>query len=491
MKIIKRLGIAVLAVFTITSCSDSFFDVNGSVNTPSFSTPELTLPVAQKQTVDLVEGGYGSMNSLGNLWTYAWAAAGDFAFFEDETSYSVTSAFRTTTFTSAYLGALSNYNYVENNADPKYSNYKAICMIMKAYHFQYLVDAYGDVPYSEAFQRAANPAPKYDDAQEIYNDLIVKLTEAQNIIANPTEATIAVGAKDIMCGGDMTKWAKFANSLKLRILLRQVPKLSPDFSSVNNGIGFLGAGETVYCNPGYIALVSGKQNPFYNAFKLNDAGGAPDNASALRATPFALTIFDNADPRKPLYWNKVGANYVGINQNGIGGTPSTGLSSVGNGIFKGPTMSGIIMQSAESLFLQSEAAARGLIAGNATALYNEGVREAYLQVGASGTDAGTATSTGGIYEFPAAATIVQKVDVIWKQKYIALMHTNGFENWCEARRLNKLDGNPIPKAPGVINGPGNTPIRLLYPTSEISTNQANVPVQTQNDAFVNKIFWDN
>ena len=487
MKIIKRLGIAVLAVFTITSCSDSFFDVNDSANTPTFSTPELTLPVAQKQTVDLIEGGVASYNSLGNFWTYAWAAGGDFAFFEDETSYSVTSAFRPTTFTSAYLGAMANYDYVEKNVDPKYSNFKAICMIMKAYHFQYLVDAYGDIPYSEAFQRANNPNPKYDDAQEIYNDLIVKLTEAQNIIANPTAETIAVGSKDIMCGGDMAKWAKFANSLKLRILMRQVPKLSPDFSSVNNGIGFLGAGETVYCNPGYIALVSGKQNPFYNAFKTNDAGQTPDSGSATRATPFALNVFDNADTRKPLYWNKVGANYVGIEQNGIGGTPSTGLSSIGPGIFKGPTMDGIIMQSAESLFLQSEAAARGLIAGDAVALYNAGVSEAYAQVGAN---AGTVTAAGGIYEFPAAGTVNQKADAIWKQKYIALMSTNGFENWCEARRLDKLNGNPIPLAPGVINGP-NTPVRLLYPSSEVSTNAGNVPSQTQSDAFSSKIFWDN
>ena len=70
MKLIKKLSIAAFAVFTISSCSDSFFDVNADQNNPTYSTPELTLPVAQKFSADLLEGDYNSMNTLGNLWSY-------------------------------------------------------------------------------------------------------------------------------------------------------------------------------------------------------------------------------------------------------------------------------------------------------------------------------------------------------------------------------------------------------------------------------------
>lgn len=487
MKIIKRLGIAFIAVLTITSCSDNFFDVNDDVNNPTFSTPELSLPSAQKRTVDLLSGDYNSMNTLGNLWTYSWAAAGDFAYFEDETTYRVTSAFRPTTFNTAYLSPLANYDYVEKNTDPKYTNYKAIAMIMKAYHFQYLVDAYGDVPYTEAFDRANNPKPKYDDAQTIYNDLIVKLTAAQALIANPSSTAVGVGVNDIMCGGDMAKWSRFANTLKLRILLRQVPKLSPDFSSVNNGIGFLGAGETVYCNPGYVALISGKQNPFYNAFKVNDAGTAAANAGATRATPYGLNRLDPNDPRKPLYWTRVGTAYVGIEQNGIGGLPSTSLSGIGDGIFKSAAMPGIIMQSAESLFLQAEAVERGLITstGTAQSLYDTGVQEAFNQVGA-----GSAVSMlAGAYGY--GGTQNQKITQIYRQKFIANMSTNGFENWIETRRIEPTDAPPVAESPlGVPYGP-NVPVRLFYPTSEYSSNSANVPALVSGDQFTKKVFWDN
>lgn len=489
MKIIKRLGVALIAVLTITSCSDNFFDVNDDVNNPTFSTPELSLPSAQKRTVDILSGDYNSMNTLGNLWTYAWAASGDNAYFEDETTYRVTSAFRTGTFNTAYLGPLANYDYVEKNANPAYSNFKAIAMIMKAYHFQYLVDAYGDVPYTEAFDRANNPKPKYDDAQTIYNDLIVKLTAAQDLIANPTlgNGALAVGSSDIMCGGDMAKWARFANTLKLRILLRQVPKLSPDFSSVNNGIGFLGAGETVYCNPGYISLVSGKQNPFYNAFKINDAGSAAANAGATRATPYGISRFVTNDPRKPLYWNRVGGNYVGIEQNGIGGANAATLSSIGDGIFKSAVMPGIIMQSAESLFLQAEAAERSLIPGNPTALYEAGVQEAFNQVGA-----GSAANLLGL-NYAYTGSQAQKIELIFRQKFIANMSTNGFENWIESRRIDPVE-QPIPVArklsDNVPYGP-NVPVRLFYPSSEYASNAANVPALVSGDQFTKKVFWDN
>lgn len=483
MKIIKRLGIAVLTVFTITSCSDSFFDVNESVNSPSFSIPELTLPAAQKASTDLLEGDYNSYNTLGNLFTNVWAAAGDAVYFTDETSYNVTNGFRPATFTRTYLNVLANYDYVEKNTDPKYINYVAIAKIMKAFHFQYLVDIYGDVPYTEAFQRELNPTPAYDKAEDIYADLLVQLTAAQALIDSAGPEALLVGSKDIMCGGDMAKWKKFANTIKLRIVLRAAGlNGTPDFTSVTNGIGFLAAGETVYCNPGFVPLVVDKQNVFYNEFKLNASNSAGPNAAATRMTPFADQIIAGSDARKPLLWNKVGTTYATILQNRVGGTASGALSSIGNGVLKGADMPGIIMQSAESLLLQAEAAERGFT-GTPITLYNAAIQESYNQLGA-GTSA-------GIYNYPTSGTYTDKMNAIYLQKLIALMSTNGIENWIEARRFNYA----IPVADKLVSGVAvpvatNIPVRLLYPFSELSTNSENVPVQVEDDAFNTKIFWD-
>lgn len=490
MKIINRLCIAVLAVFTFTSCSDSYFDVNDDQNNPTYSTPELTLPVAQKFSADLLEGGYLSYNTLGNLWTYSWAAAGDYAYFEEETKYLVTTGFRRGNFETAYLRPLANYDYIETfKTDSKYDNYVAIAKIMKAFHFQYLVDAYGDIPYSEAFQRGANPTPKYDDAAEIYADLLVQLTAAQDLILNASSTTLPVGEKDVMNGGDMMKWAKFANSLKLRILLRQSSKAGNSItaatltSNINSSIGFLGNGETVFCNPGYIALVSQKQNPFYEAFKTDNAGNIAANAQATRATPWILGKIAIDDNRKPLFWNKVGANYIGIEQNGIGGTPATGLSGIGNGILKSATMPVLIMQSAESLFLQAEAAARFGVFGNAEALYNAAIQESFNQLGAGSA----ATFLAGSGVFPSAGTPDQKLEAIIGQKFLALLSTNGYENWIEYRRTGFPSDMPVAQGPGVAGSV--IPVRLLYPSSEYAANSQNVPATP--NAFTSKVFWDN
>ena len=484
MKILNKLFIALFAVFLIASCSDDFFDVDKSQNSPEFSTPQLTLPVAQKFSVDILSGGYNSYNTLGNLWAYSWAAGGDFIFFTEETLYQVNSAFRPTMFNNAYLFPLNNYDLLDKNTDPQYANYVAIGKIMKAFHFQYLVDAYGDIPYSEAFQRAANTTPAYDNAQDIYNDLIVQLTAAQTLItASGTDATVLIPTnEDIMLGGNMGLWSKFANTLKLRILLRQSEIGVSDYSSVNNGIGFLNAGENVFSNPGYVNDIN-RQNPLFAAFGKTVAGDPAANANATRATDYAITQL-NGDPRLSRLFKPVGTGttFVGIAQNQAGGTVSASLSGVGPGILVSSTQNGIIMQAAESLLLQAEAVARGFIPGNAAQLYNAAVQASFDQLGA-----GSAAGYLGVKDFPVSGVLNEEVGAIIFQKWVALMGTNGFENWIEYKRT----GFPnLPVAPGA-EGPGVIPVRLLYPSSEQAANNDNAPVQTSTDAFTSKVFWDN
>lgn len=484
MKRIKKFGIAVFSVIALASCSDEFYDVNESQTNPDYSTPELSLPTAQKQTIDLLSGGYNSMNTLGNLWTYAWAAGGDYVYFVDETTYNITSAFRPTTFSSAYLSPLNNYHVVEMNTDPQYANYVAIAKIMKAFHFQYLVDIYGDIPYFDAFQRSNNTTPAYDDSKEIYDDLIVQLTAAQGIIqasSSNNNVLVPSAAIDKMLGGNMARWSKFANTLKLRILLRQSEIGVTDYSSVNNGIGFLGAGETVYSNVGYIKD-TGKQNPLWDAFGLTVADAPAANNQATRATNYVITQLQS-DPRRSRLFAPVGGtgtNFVGIAQNNIGGPNSNTLSGIGPGVLKSATMNGIVMQSAESLLLQAEAAARGFIAGNAQALYEQAVGESFAELGADSAQLSGYLSLSGA--FPTSGLQAQ-IQAIITQKWIALMGTNGIENWIEYKRT----GFPnVPVAPGEVS----IPVRLLIPTTETAVNP-NAPIQTTSDAFNSPVFWDN
>jgi len=91
-------------------------------------------------------------------------------------------------------------------------------------------DMYGDMPYTEAVMaRYTNPmllTPKFDTMEELYTIWYDQLVEAVNVLSNPvtvngTQITqTALGAQDFVYGGNAAKWAKFANSLKLKLAVR-------------------------------------------------------------------------------------------------------------------------------------------------------------------------------------------------------------------------------------------------------------------------------
>src|SRR2546425_11526891 len=95
-------------------------------------------------------------------------------------------------------------------------NWEAVGRIMKSYVFSVMTDAMGDIPYSEAFQERALLTPKYDTQQAIYTALFADLAKASGQIE---PAGIGFTTGDIMYGGDMTQWRKFANSLRLRLAM--------------------------------------------------------------------------------------------------------------------------------------------------------------------------------------------------------------------------------------------------------------------------------
>ena len=84
---------------------------------------------------------------------------------------------------------------------------------MEVYSWTVLVNTFGDVPYSEALD-PENSLPKYDDAATIYNDLLTRL-DASLALLNP--ATTSFGTADLLYAGNVAKWVKFGNSLKLRM----------------------------------------------------------------------------------------------------------------------------------------------------------------------------------------------------------------------------------------------------------------------------------
>jgi len=105
------------------------------------------------------------------------------------------------------------------------TTHKGIFKIFRSLLFSFMTDYYGDIYYSEALKgREGILYPKYDKQADIYAGILAELDEANTLIKQGTEPLSST--YDLMYAGDKTKWQKFANSLKLRLLMRASKKLA-------------------------------------------------------------------------------------------------------------------------------------------------------------------------------------------------------------------------------------------------------------------------
>ncbi len=214
-----KLMIVVLAVL-LGACGKNYFSINNTNPNQVTNLPPMTLMAGVlNQTASIVTTDFPFLGCYQGYWTITQG----FSDITDYANYNYSTNFGQNIWTDLY-GNLGNITYIETAAatDSTLVLFGAMAKIMKALHYQMLVDVYNDVPYKQA----SNPLilyPKYDSAQTIYEDIILKIDTAIGMInsASPLTALQPDVTNDIMFGGNMTLWKQFANTLKLRILLHQ------------------------------------------------------------------------------------------------------------------------------------------------------------------------------------------------------------------------------------------------------------------------------
>jgi hypothetical protein len=500
-------SVAVLAA----GCKKSWLDVNKNPNqltgtiSPSFIfTAALSTTVANE--VD--------QNEIGSYWAGQWTQSSSYIFSATTFAYQFTNS--NFNYWDPIFNNLEDYQNVINNADAMDQPFlKGPAQVMKAYLFQKLVDMYGDVPYSEALKGIEKLFPKFDNQKAVYEALIPLLdTAIANIKANAF--TGAFSSADIALGASQTKWVKFANTLKLRILIRQDRIPGRDAYIVSNlqkiiaeGSGFLGAGQDVGVNPGYTAADT-RQNPFYDRWGYSAAGAQRSLGRYPRPTKYLFDVLIAANDTfrlKRMAYAKGGenpnnagvstvpeivSNYVGVPYGAPSGYTAPSTSWIGPAVLtKGKfNLPLYLMTAAEAQFLLAEAAYKYgssvTFASSAQEYFELGIRESFRLLGVP--DAATKAATlynSGIDMFSWTAS-PDKLKAIWMQKWLALVDYEGFEAWCEVRRTN---WPPIPLSAGAPTSQ-KVPVRLFYPNTELGSNQANTPVQAATVVFDSRLFWD-
>lgn len=502
-----------LIALSLFSCSD-FLDVNETPNSPTTDIvpPNLVLAAAHSNSYRTLAT---TANELGNVWMNNWGAnvnafTGGYA---DEFSLAINASFYQGIWNGIYLST-ANYSNIINSDFPNYENHKSIARIMKTYYFQYLVDLYGDIPYSEAHLGGDNLAPIYDNDKDIYRDLYEQLELAITDIQNAPATATTVGSEDVIMNGDMNRWIKFANTLKLRLLIRQSELALTDAETqtylntkfaelVADGATFIGPGETVTINPGYSNNSVSRQNPFYSRWGLTlNGSGETAPLNFTRATDNIASNLNTSPPdaRRARQFTVVSGNVSGVKQGdasqptggaplnlsklGVAFFPTTGIGTAAGATTSATAsaQNGFIMTASESLLLQAEAVHRGYLPGNAKALFDSAITQSFAMVGAT---VGTYLTAVDLEPGKGWNATSNKIEAIMYQKRIALLNLHGIESFIEYTRTG------FPRIPRALTAQyPSKPNRLMYPTTELTGNSANVPTQTLADVFSTFVFWD-
>ena len=387
-----------------------------------------------------------------------------------------------------------------------------------------LTDIYGNIPYTEAFLGTANATPKYDKAVDIYKGIFADLDAAIVLLNNPAANDLAknpdIATADLIYKGNTVKWKKFANTLRLRMLVHlhngvtsttvapgisvaeQVAKITSD--------GFLGAGESATLNP---AFNGSKPSPYFRFWDVNESGSGSQRDWA-RASDYAIKYYKaDGDPRIDAFY--VSPNGTTAGQKGIVfGTPAGGGAPIGSALStvrgpglspNGPSSRAWILTSAESFLLQAEARERGVITTGPAAdeLLLSGIYESFDFLGLSKTEADDYVAYNAGYpdvDYAAPSIVAGQpgggLYTILSQKWFALNTIAPFEVWTDYRRTGITYGIAAggTAGPTLSADPGRTatsiPVRLFYPQNEYNYNATNVGAEGTINVFTGKLFWD-
>lgn len=490
-KINKYIVAAVFAgMFGLTGCEKDFLDINTDPNSPISSTPDLVLP-SGTLAVGYTMGE--QFQFLGNVWSQHWTQSYTANQYKELDKYQISSASYDRPWQYLYAGALNDFKYVSAKAKGDSANYAAIADFMTAYTYQVIVDAWDQAPFTEALQGNTNLNPHYDKGEDIYKALIPIIDGGLAKINDETK--VEIGTEDLIFNGDMTLWRKFANTLKLKIYLRQV-YADPTYAEAGIRKMYADNAEFLAGDEGAELHFVNKTNNVNPAYATEIKFSAGANIVASKTIIDYMTGGDPAanipatnDPRVDALFDRPGGSattaHLGIPQGaaGVPNAPATAKStfSTPDAVnILSPTAAVPFISGPESLFLQAEAALR-YGTGNAGDLYNEAIEASFDYWNVPGATAFVAKPE---IDLATASGPEAKLDRIITQKWVAMSGRQGFEAWTELRRT----GFPSFIQPSLSStlGTGRFPNRVLFVNSE-QTRNPNTPGIV--DIYV-PIWWD-
>lgn len=480
-KTISILFALVLITALFQACTKDFEDINTNPNQPIAVEPNLLL---RQVIYDYGEQMSYEGFTAGNLLGGQYSTALDFNLFDRHDLKSP--QLGGNPWPIIYKNLRDNETILELALEnPTHEVYEGPSRILKAYMAMTLTDLFSDVPYYEAFRGNATTVtpPAYDPQETIYlggeEGILDNLDKGIAALEN-YEGAIALEG-DILFEGDLDGWIRFANSLKLKALVRIGSQQDPSTELQ----ALFDAGNFISLNEENAVFDFTNGEP--NNFRLARLRVGDFNNFVLSETMEDL-LKDLEDPRIATFFrpfaNSDSEDFNGL-LNGIDASQtSINLAdySLAGTIFREETgrLDANFMTAWETNFLWAEAAERGWITANSAELYNTAVTQAFTYWS---TDLPDTYLTG-----PAALANGDALQQIITQKWIANI-INGYEGWIEFRRT----GFPQLRTISASLNNDLIPVRMPYPAEEQALNAENyqTAAANTNDNSINAppVWW--
>ena len=464
----------ILLIFTLAlaSCAseEAYEDLNKDPNKPAEVTDNQLFVSATNSLADFIESTNVNVNNF-RLYAQYWTQTQ----YTDESNYEMQNReIPDYMFSEFYRDVLGDLN----NAKVQTTDAFKIAQIelLSIYAWQMLVDAFGDVPYSEALRAEGDGAvlaPKYDSAVTIYTDLI---TRAKAAVTSISGTGTGYTSDDLIFSGSKTAWTKFGNSLLVKLGSRLFDQNTAEAKSLIEGH--------------YAAGISSNADNAYIQFE-----GAPPNTNPLwedlvqsgrqdfiPADTFVDVINALNDPRADKFFDPT-SKIDGVYKGGPYGTstPFNDNSHISQTLYA-PDFRGVLIDYAEMSFILAEAARRKFSVGGTVAEhYENGIKASMNEWKVAAADVTAYLAQANVTFATATGTDKEKIA---KQFWIA-MYNRGFEGWT----VYRLFDAPTLQKSGTLEL--LVPKRYTYPQSEKTINGDNVKAANGGkDKQQTPIFWD-
>lgn len=457
-----HIGLLLIFIIGVTGCTKNFDKLNTPPDKLIAKDVDASL-IGQALAQCQYEGMFGyaftwqtAQNLFSDLYSQYFATVVDYF---DSDQFLEVKSWSNTAWTRFYGTAAPQMFFVENTTrDNNMEIEYAIAKIWKVALYHRITDSFGPIVYFQ-FGNEQSAVP-YDAQEVVYADFFQLLDEAATTLSQATTSVNAFNKSDLLYKGDVDKWRKFANSLRLRLAIR-IAYVDPAKAKLEAEKAFAGGVMMDNGDNANVATTDISRHPLATVIEW----GEFRMSSTMQSV---LTGYN--DPRLPVYFSEAesGGGYKGA-RNGLPkserdmdvdlySAPGLMWFDIAKGGSNPPIR---VMCASEVYFLRAEGALRGWnMGGTAVDLYNDGIRaslserteatppqiEAYVSSANTPVAPGDAWGTPAMSDIPVAylsgGDFEKQLEQIITQKWIAL-YPDGWEAWAERRRTTYPKGYPI------------------------------------------------